>query len=286
MASEVVDLGGDELWKFEAENDVEMEAPKKSVRISVSLIAKRNLPAGITKESDKLVAALMKLTHLRLDRENIGEIDNLECLGPITNIYLQQNQIKKIENLECLPKIRFLCLAGNQISKVENLQHLTGLGFLDLSENRIDEVNPEELPKSLVILTLNGNPCTERSDYRKQLIQVLPKLQQLDGQQVTRQEKMEAGLEVSDDEDDEGLEDDDDDDKDDDDEETDAVEGKGMFHDVTCGIVERSHERVKDVLRQHKDHMTELEEVRSQSALTMAATPRLSSRMSERADAD
>ncbi|XP_078572780.1 leucine-rich repeat-containing protein 46-like [Branchiostoma floridae x Branchiostoma japonicum] len=286
MASEVVDLCGDELWKFEAENDVEMEAPKKSVRISVSLIAKRNLPAGITKESDKLVAALMKLTHLRLDRENIGEIDNLECLGPITNIYLQQNQIKKIENLECLPKIRFLCLAGNQITKVENLQHLTGLGFLDLSENRIVEVNPEELPKSLVILTLNGNPCTERPDYRKQLIQVLPKLQQLDGQQVTRQEKMEAGLEVSDDEDDEGLEDDDDEEEDDEDEETDAVEGKGMFHDVTCGIVERSHERVKDVLRQHKDHMTELEEVRSQSALTMAATPRLSSRMSERSDAD
>ncbi|KAI8516164.1 Leucine-rich repeat-containing protein 46 [Branchiostoma belcheri] len=252
MASEVG--RGDELWKLEPEND-DVAAPKKSVRISVSLITKRNLPAGITKESDKLVTALMKLTHLRLDRENIGEIDNLECLGPITNIYLQQNQIKKIENLECLPKIRFLCLAGNQISKVENLQHLTGLGFLDLSENQIEEVNPDELPKSLVILTLNGNPCTERPDHRKQLIQVLPKLQQLDGQQVTRQEKLEAGL-------------------------------QGMFHDVTCGIVERSHERVKDVLRQHKDHMTELEEVRSQSALTMAATPRLSSRMSERSDAD
>ncbi|CAH1238239.1 LRRC46 [Branchiostoma lanceolatum] len=285
MASEVVDLGDNELWKFQAENDVELEAPKKTVRISVSLIAKRNLPAGITKESDKLVAALMKLTHLRLDRENIGEIDNLECLGPITNIYLQQNKIKKIENLESLTKIRFLCLAGNQITEVENLHHLTGLGFLDLSDNKIDKVNPEELPKSLVILTLNGNPCTVNPDHRKQLIQVLPRLQQLDGQQVTRQEKLEAGLEVSDDEDDEGLEDDDEEEEGQE-EEIDAVEGKGMFHDVTCGIVERSHERVKDVLRQHKDHMTELEEVRSQSALTMAATPRLSSRMSERSDAD
>ncbi|XP_078655593.1 leucine-rich repeat-containing protein 46-like [Branchiostoma floridae x Branchiostoma belcheri] len=283
MASEVG--RGDELWKLETEND-DAAAPKKSVRISVSLITKRNLPAGITKESDKLVTALMKLTHLRLDRENIGEIDNLECLGPITNIYLQQNQIKKIENLECLPKIRFLCLAGNQISKVENLQHLTGLGFLDLSENQIEEVNPDELPKSLVILTLNGNPCTERPDHRKQLIQVLPKLQQLDGQQVTRQEKLEAGLQVSDDEDDEGLEEEDEDEEEEEEEEIDTVEGKGMFHDVTCGIVERSHERVKDILRQHKDHMTELEEVRSQSALTMATTPRLSSRMSERSDAD
>ena len=34
----------------------------------------------------------MKLTHVRLDRENITEIDNLELLGPVTNLYLQQGR--------------------------------------------------------------------------------------------------------------------------------------------------------------------------------------------------
>lgn len=35
-------------------------------------------------------AALLKLSHVRLDREQISEIDNLDCLGPVTNLYLQK----------------------------------------------------------------------------------------------------------------------------------------------------------------------------------------------------
>ena len=33
---------------------------------------------------------LLELSHVRLDRERIGEIDNLDCLGPVTNLYLQK----------------------------------------------------------------------------------------------------------------------------------------------------------------------------------------------------
>ena len=29
-------------------------------------------------------------THIRLDRESLTAIDNLDCLGPVTNLYLQQ----------------------------------------------------------------------------------------------------------------------------------------------------------------------------------------------------
>ena len=48
---------------------------------------------------------LLKLTHVHLDRENIGEIDNLaEYLGDVTHLYLQHNLIDKIENLEFLHK--------------------------------------------------------------------------------------------------------------------------------------------------------------------------------------
>lgn len=35
-------------------------------------------------------AELLELSHVRLDREQIGEIDNLDCLGPVTNLYLQK----------------------------------------------------------------------------------------------------------------------------------------------------------------------------------------------------
>ena len=41
------------------------------------------------------VELLNEITHLRLDRENIGEIDNLELLGnKVTNVYLQQVRTK------------------------------------------------------------------------------------------------------------------------------------------------------------------------------------------------
>lgn len=48
---------------------------------------------------------LLGLTRVHLDRENIGEIDNLDTyLGDVTHLYLQHNLIKKIENLEFLHK--------------------------------------------------------------------------------------------------------------------------------------------------------------------------------------
>jgi len=33
--------------------------------------------------------SLLRLSHIRLDRENIKCIENLDCLGPVTNLYLQ-----------------------------------------------------------------------------------------------------------------------------------------------------------------------------------------------------
>ena len=33
---------------------------------------------------------LLGLSHVRLDREKISEIDNLDCLGPVTHLYLQK----------------------------------------------------------------------------------------------------------------------------------------------------------------------------------------------------
>ena len=46
---------------------------------------------------------LLRLTHVHLDREHIGEIDNLDTyLGDVTHLYLQHNLIKRIENLEFL----------------------------------------------------------------------------------------------------------------------------------------------------------------------------------------
>lgn len=165
-------------------------------KISVALIAKRNLLNKTDRSADDTAAELLEVSHVRLDREKLSEIDNLDCLGPVTNLYLQKNEIIRIENLEVLPKLRFLTLAKNKISKLENLKMLTNLKFLDLSDNHIEDFDTEELPPSLVILLLKGNPCTQNTEYKKKLLAALPALQQLDGSEVTRQDRLDAGCEM------------------------------------------------------------------------------------------
>ena len=63
---------------------------------------------------------MLQLTHVRLDREGITRISNLDCLGPVTNLYLQQvslhslgNIIEKLSSMKMLGKFRYgsvLCL--------------------------------------------------------------------------------------------------------------------------------------------------------------------------------
>ncbi|KAK7110392.1 leucine-rich repeat-containing protein 46-like [Littorina saxatilis] len=171
----------------------------RPVRLSLHLIVKRHLPKEAESWSqEQVIEGLNEISHLRLDRENIGQIDSLELLGSkVTNIYLQQNRITWIQNLECLPNLQFLMLAGNRIKTVENLKHLSRLLFLDLSDNAIEDFDIDEFPQSLIILNLHGNPCCDKPDYRGRIVQDLASLKQLDGEEVSRLEKHEVGFHIS-----------------------------------------------------------------------------------------
>lgn len=111
-----------------------------------------------------------------------------------------QNKIERIENLEFLMNLKFLTLSHNLITKIEGLAMLKKLGFLDLSHNVIEEIAIgkcsyinkstndifrtsvyrvhkaqvinitvqyvlDELPKSVVILNMTGNLCTQLPEY-------------------------------------------------------------------------------------------------------------------------
>lgn len=251
----------------------EQPSAPKPVHISLSLIAKRNLLAEIAEGShDKLIESIMKLTHVRLDREHIMDIDNLEMLGPVTNLYLQQNQITRIENLESLLTLRFMTLAGNQIEKVENLHLLDELKFLDLSDNKIESFDPEAFTKSLKILNLEDNPCTRHVGYRSSLLRALPNLQQLDNIDITRQEQLLAGCEVSDDS--SGSEEEDEDD--DEEEGEDIMEQPLVFRasgddvlQLSTDYIRESQARQRDHLAAHQIRMDEIEELRAESQLAM-----------------
>ncbi|XP_068920553.1 leucine-rich repeat-containing protein 46 [Petaurus breviceps papuanus] len=169
------------------------------VCISDALIARRNL--AFTKDEDPSAVrprALTALQTVRLDREGIGYIGNLEGLRAIHSLYLQENKIQRIENLDCLPCLRFLTLAGNKIQQVENLHGLQQLQLLDLSHNQIATLQLAELPQNLLVLNLSGNDCTKQDSYREMVIESLPRLLDLDGERVPGCEDLEEEDRVTD----------------------------------------------------------------------------------------
>ncbi|XP_035975611.1 leucine-rich repeat-containing protein 46 isoform X1 [Halichoerus grypus] len=155
------------------------------VCITEALITKRNLAFPEDEDlSEKMFHTLAELQTVRLDREGITTIGNLEGLQNLHSLYLQANKIQRIENLACVPSLRFLSLAGNQIKQVENLRDLPHLQFLDLSENLIETLKLDEFPQSILILNLTGNSCTNQDRYRELVTEALPLLLDLDKQPV------------------------------------------------------------------------------------------------------
>ncbi|XP_045693490.1 leucine-rich repeat-containing protein 46 [Phyllostomus hastatus] len=155
------------------------------VCITEALIIKRNLTFPEDEDlSERMFHTIAELQTVRLDREGITTISNLEGLRNLHSLYLQANKIQRIENLACVPSLRFLSLAGNQIRQVENLRDLPHLQFLDLSENLIEKLKLDEFPQSLLILNLTGNSCTKQEGYRGRVTGALPLLLDLDRQPV------------------------------------------------------------------------------------------------------
>ncbi|XP_062071782.1 leucine-rich repeat-containing protein 46 isoform X2 [Lepus europaeus] len=163
-----------------------VQSPEEGgVCITEALITKRNLTFPEDDElSEKMFHTLAELQTVRLDREGITTIKNLEGLKNLHSLYLQANKIQRIENLACVPSLRFLSLAGNRIRQVENLLGLPYLQFLDLSANLIETLKLDEFPHGLLILNLTGNSCTTQDGYRERVTEALPLLLDLDGQPV------------------------------------------------------------------------------------------------------
>ncbi|XP_078376928.1 leucine-rich repeat-containing protein 46-like isoform X3 [Oculina patagonica] len=243
---------------------------KKHQKISISLIAKRNIIKRSDRSADKTAAELLKLSHVRLDREQISEIDNLDCLGPVTNLYLQNNEIRRIENLEVLPKLRFLTLAENKISRVENLKILNNLQFLDLSDNQIESFETE-FPASLIILLLKGNPFTQHVEYKKKLLGALPALRQLDGEEITRQDRLEAGCPVESESDEES--------DDPEEEETELESGEGQQGSLQQHLNDMLVRAKIRTIKEEKEHEKRMEEL---AGIRELQTQRISSRASSR----
>jgi len=139
MASTV----GDDEGFEDAPAEVPAKPTRKPTRMTPFLIAER---AGIVSADgerlspDDVAQRVVQLARLRLDRQNIADMDGLECCDAATHIYLQHNDISRIDGLQYLKALCFISLDHNRIEQVEGLRDLPALSYLGLAHNRIGRV--------------------------------------------------------------------------------------------------------------------------------------------------
>lgn len=160
------------------------------------------------------LASLTLLRVLMLGKNRIKKINNLEEVSMLDVLDLHGNRISTIENISHLHQLRVLNLAGNELTVVKNLAGLDSLSELNLRRNYIHTVHEiDQLPslqrlflsfneiktfddvsclsktKSLIELSLDGNPFANNAGYKQSVLQNVTTLKQLDMKRLTEEEK-------------------------------------------------------------------------------------------------
>lgn len=155
------------------------------VRITEELLRKRS------EHNDGCLTNLKEITLHQYD------IEKIECISDYCRelqiLYLQSNLIEKIENLQHLKDLRYLNMAVNSVKRIEGLSSNEMLEKLDLTVNYITDLMSVEALKAnynLKDLYLMGNPCASYKGYRHFVIETLPQLMKLDGEEITQSERI------------------------------------------------------------------------------------------------
>eukprot|EP01006_Ploeotia_vitrea_P051966 TRINITY_DN67623_c3_g8_i2.p1 TRINITY_DN67623_c3_g8~~TRINITY_DN67623_c3_g8_i2.p1 ORF type:complete len:299 (+),score=12.81 TRINITY_DN67623_c3_g8_i2:27-923(+) len=132
----------------------------------------------------KLGDKLPKLNQLKLNNSTIPQIRDLgTSLHRLRILWLNQCGLKCLAGLGSLPLLKELYLAFNDISDLSPLAQVDSVEVLDLEANNInsfDEVYCLQPCQDLSELVLQGNPISNRSNYRRQINTILPTLEMLD----------------------------------------------------------------------------------------------------------
>ncbi|CAF1147860.1 unnamed protein product [Adineta ricciae] len=148
----------------------------------------------IRKRAEHNEGELSTLEEVSLHQQDIERIEHLDkWCRELRILYLQSNLISKIENVGRLKKLEYLNLALNNIEYIENLSGCESLNKLDLTLNFIGILSSVENLRDnihLADLYLTGNPCVDHEGYRDYVIATLPQLRRLDGNEITKTERI------------------------------------------------------------------------------------------------
>ncbi|XP_036254596.1 leucine-rich repeat-containing protein 46 isoform X2 [Molothrus ater] len=181
------------------------------------------LPTGTVRLDRENISCIGKtrgqerIHSLYLQQNQIEKMENLECFPNLRFLCLAGNRIQRVQNLQGLSQLSLLDLSHNLIQVLDTggsrdpsravldpiptllpqfprlwgcsaaLGGVWGAGILAPSSAPPCfpcSILAEELPRSLRILDLAGNQCTQQEGYRDGVLAALPQLLQLDSQPV------------------------------------------------------------------------------------------------------
>ncbi|KAM3617838.1 uncharacterized protein V6R79_011805 [Siganus canaliculatus] len=136
------------------------------------------------------------LVSLELRGNYLDSTDGIN-LPNLQRLYLAQNVIKCLEGLDRLERLTTLHLRDNQLQTLEGLSpNMKCLQYLNVRENSISDENALQclslVSKTLRALVISENPVAEAIDFRVNMLVLLPKLERLDKDPVSPEERSEA----------------------------------------------------------------------------------------------
>ncbi|XP_040026765.2 dynein axonemal assembly factor 11 [Gasterosteus aculeatus] len=150
----------------------------------------------VRKRAEHNEGQIFSLEEVSLHQQDIERMEHIDrWCRDLRILYLQSNLIPRIENVGRLKKLQYLNLALNNIEVIENLEGCESLQKLDLTVNFVGRLSSVESLQHNVHLTelfLTGNPCSQFEGYRQYVVAALPRLQWLDGTEISRSERLRA----------------------------------------------------------------------------------------------
>ncbi|XP_028393547.1 leucine-rich repeat-containing protein 23-like [Dendronephthya gigantea] len=141
-------------------------------------------------------SALSRVKCLELRNNKLMTTNGIGKLPKLQNLYLAANSIKFLENLDRLEHLVTIHLRDNQIQKLDgfsaNMKHVQYLNFRGNSISDMKEIDKLKCLPLLRAVVLMENPVADDDDYRIEVLISLRRLERLDKDEYTEDERQEA----------------------------------------------------------------------------------------------
>jgi len=174
-----------------ADNKIEKVEP-----ITHPLLEKLNLNSNqIERVTGLDPDVLTNLTFLELRGNRLTSIEGIE-IPTLKSLYLAANRLTDLCGIGKMVNLQTLHVRDNQIASLDGFSDsMTRLNYVNLRGNSVAEIS--ELEKLQVLpelqsISLSENPCVEGENYRIEVLILLRKLERLDKDHYSTEERTEA----------------------------------------------------------------------------------------------